>query len=122
MTRKKYIIISVVIILISIIALIGASYALLTLTVEGDKKITLTAGILKVDFSEGDTINLDNTAPISDTQGSKTTPYTFTITNTHEIEFDIDWSKVFGELENGRYMLVKELDYQDYITVEFNIE
>ena len=42
--------------------------------------------------------------------------------NTHEIEFDIDWSKVFGELENGRYMLVKELDYQDYITVEFNIE
>ena len=42
--------------------------------------------------------------------------------NTHEIEFDTDWSKVFGELENGRYMLVKELDYQDYITVEFNIE
>ena len=60
--RKKYIIISVVIILISIVALIGASYALLTMTIEGDKEISLTAGILKVDFSEGDNINLDNTA------------------------------------------------------------
>ena len=41
--------------------------------------------------------------------------------NTHEIEFDIDWSKDFGELESGRYMLVKELG-QDYITVEFSIK
>ena len=40
--KKKYIIISVVIILISIIALIGSSYALLTITLEGDKDITLT--------------------------------------------------------------------------------
>ena len=82
MTKKKYIIISVIVILISVIALIGASYALLTITLEGDKKITLTAGILSVDFSEGDNINLDNMAPMSDTQGLKTTPYTFTITNT----------------------------------------
>ena len=85
MKKKKYVIVAVTIILISIISLIGASYALLTLTVEGDKKITLTAGILKVDFSEGDTINLDNTAPISDSKGQKTTPYTFTITNTGNI-------------------------------------
>ena len=83
--RKKYIIISVVIILISIVALIGASYALLTMTIEGDKEISLTAGILKVDFSEGDNINLDNTAPLSDSKGLKTTPYTFTITNTGNI-------------------------------------
>ena len=66
MTKKKYIIISVIVILISVIALIGASYALLTITLEGDKDITLTAGILSVDFSEGDNINLDNTAPLSD--------------------------------------------------------
>ena len=48
--RKKYMIISVVVILISVIALIGSSYALLTISLEGDKKITLTAGILKVDL------------------------------------------------------------------------
>ena len=83
--RNKYVAITIAMILISIIALIGASYALLTLTVEGNKKITLTAGILKVDFSEGDTINLDNTAPMINNQGLKTTPYTFTITNTGNI-------------------------------------
>ncbi len=84
--KKKYIIISVVIILISVIALIGSSYALLTITLEGDKDLTLTAGILNVDFTEGDNINLDNTAPLTDNQGLKTTPYTFTITNTGNID------------------------------------
>ena len=85
--KKKYIIISVVIILISIIALIGSSYALLTITLEGDKDITLTAGILNVDFSEGDSINLDNASPLTDSEGLKTTPYTFTITNTGNRDF-----------------------------------
>ena len=84
-TRKKYIILVVVTIIISVIALIGASYALLTMTLEGDKKITLTAGILKVDFTEGNRINLENEAPISDSKGLKRTPYTFTITNTGNI-------------------------------------
>ena len=85
MTRKKYIIISVVIILISIIVLIGSSYAILTMTIEGDKKISVTAGILKVDFTDGNYINLDNAAPVTDKQGLKTSPYTFTVTNTGNI-------------------------------------
>ena len=84
-TKKKYVILVVVTIVISIVALIGASYALLTMTIEGDKKITLTAGILKVDFEDGNYINLDNIAPMSDAQGQKLTPYTFTITNTGNI-------------------------------------
>ena len=84
-TKKKYIVLAIVTIVISIVALIGASYALLTITLEGDKKITLTAGILKVDFSDGNYINLDNIAPMSDSGGLKTTPYTFTITNTGNI-------------------------------------
>ena len=86
MERKKYIIISVIVISISIIALIGTSYALLTMSIEGEKEISLTAGILKVDFSEGNNINLDNAAPMSDNEGLKTTPYTFTITNTGNID------------------------------------
>ena len=81
MGKRKYIILSVIVILISIIALIGTSYAILTMTIEGDKSISLTAGILKVEFSEGDNINLENASPISDNQGLKQTPYTFTITN-----------------------------------------
>ena len=86
MERRKYIIISVIVITISIIALIGTSYALLTMNIEGEKEISLTAGILKVDFSEGNNINLENTVPMSDNQGLKTTPYTFTITNTGNID------------------------------------
>lgn len=84
-TRKKYIVLVIVTIVISIVALIGASYALLTMTIEGDKTITLTAGILKVDFTDGNYINLENAAPMTDSQGLKTTPYTFTITNTGNI-------------------------------------
>lgn len=84
-TKKKYIVLVIVTIVISVIALLGASYALLTMTIEGDKKITLTAGILQVDFKEGDNINLDNVAPMTNREGLKTTPYTFTITNTGNI-------------------------------------
>ena len=84
-TKKKYIVLVIVTVVISIVALIGASYALLTMTIEGDKKITLTAGILKVDFEDGNYINLENAAPMTDAQGQKLTPYTFTITNTGNI-------------------------------------
>ena len=84
-TKKKYVILVVVTILVSIIALIGATYALLTMTIQGDKKVSLTAGILKVDFEDGNYINLENAAPVSDASGQQGTPYTFTITNTGNI-------------------------------------
>ena len=79
--KKKYIIAAVLIVLVSVIALIGTTYAFLTMTIEGDKTITLRAGVFKVDFTEGDTINLDNAAPTSDSKGQSQAPYTFTITN-----------------------------------------
>ncbi len=79
--KKKYIIAAVLIVLVSVIALIGTTYAFLTMTIEGDKTITLRAGVFKVDFTEGDSINLDNAAPTSDSKGQSQTPYTFTITN-----------------------------------------
>ena len=86
MKKKKYVALVIVTIIVSIIALIGATYALLTATIQGDKKITLKAGLLKVDFEEGNAINLDNAEPMSDSRGLKTSPYTFTITNTGTIE------------------------------------
>ena len=83
--KKKYIVGIVAIILISIIALVGTSFAVFTTTLRGNKKVTIKAGILEVNFSEGDAINLDNVAPVSDSKGQETTPYTFTITNTGNI-------------------------------------
>ena len=109
MTRKKYIIISIIVISISLIALIGTSYALLTMTIEGDKKISLTAGILKVDFTEGNNINLDNIAPMTDKQGLKTTPYTFTITNTGNINayYHVSIEEDSNNTLSNRYLKMK---------------
>ena len=109
MERKKYIIISVIVISISIIALIGTSYALLTMSIEGEKEISLTAGILKVDFSEGNNINLENAAPMSDNEGLKTTPYTFTITNTGNIDayYHISLEEDSNNTLSNRYVKMK---------------
>ena len=46
----------------------------------------MQVGTLKVDFTEGNAINMNNTIPMSDTDGLATTPYTFTITNSGTID------------------------------------
>ena len=108
-TRKKYIVLVIITIVISIIALAGASYALLTMTIEGEKKISLTAGILKVDFDEGNNINLDNVAPMTDSQGQKTTPYTFTITNTGNINayYHVSLEEDLNKTLNNSYLKMR---------------
>ncbi len=115
-TKKKYIIISVSIVLVSIIALIGTTYALLTMTIEGDKEITLTAGILKVDFTEGDNINLDNAAPMTDAKGQKTTPYTFTVTNTGNINayYHVSLEEDINNTLTNNYLKMRLTNDQGY--------
>ena len=83
--KNKKIIILIILILISILTLIGSSYALLTKTFTSNK-LSVEVGTLKVDFTEGNAINLDNTKPMSDSDGLNTTPYTFTITNSGTID------------------------------------
>ena len=83
--KNKKIIILIILILISILTLIGSSYALLTKTFTS-KKLSVEVGTLKVDFTEGNAINLDNTKPMNDNDGLNTTPYTFTITNSGTID------------------------------------
>ena len=82
--RNKRIVILIILILISIITLIGSSYALLTKSFKGDK-LSMQVGTLKVDFTEGNAINMANAAPMTDSDGLKSTPYTFTITNGGDI-------------------------------------
>ena len=83
--KNKKIIILIILILISILTLIGSSYALLTKTFTS-KKLSVEVGTLKVEFTEGNAINLDNTKPMSDSDELNTTPYTFTITNSGIID------------------------------------
>ncbi len=82
---RKKIIILIILILISILTLIGSSYALLTKKFTS-KKLSVEVGTLKVDFTEGNAITMDNVVPMTDANGMNTTPYTFTITNSGTID------------------------------------
>ena len=85
MTKEKNkIILVIILILISLIALVGSSYALLTKSFKS-KKLSMEVGTLKIDFAEGNAINMANAAPMTDNDGLKSTPYTFTITNGGDI-------------------------------------
>ena len=83
--KRRDLIIIVVLIAICLVTLVGSSYALFTRTFTSTKKISVQAGTLKVDFAEGNRINLSNVAPMSDSDGMNTTPYTFTITNSGSV-------------------------------------
>ena len=83
--KKKQIIVTALLIAICLVTLVGSSYALFTRTFTSTKKISVQAGTLKVDFVEGNRINLSNVAPMSDSDGMNTTPYTFTITNSGSV-------------------------------------
>ena len=83
--KDKKIIVLIVLILISIIALIGSSYALLTKSFKSEK-LSMQVGTLKVDFTEGNAITMDNAIPMTDENGMNTTPYTFTITNSGDVD------------------------------------
>lgn len=85
MKTKKQIIIVVAIILISIIALAGTTFAVFTASLTGTKKVSIQTGTLQIDFTEGNRINLTNAAPVTDAKGQEGTPYTFTIENTGNI-------------------------------------
>ena len=85
MTKEKNkIILVIILIFISLIALVGSSYALLTKSFKS-KKLSMEVGTLKIDFAEGNAINMANAAPMTDNDGLKSTPYTFTITNGGDI-------------------------------------
>lgn len=85
MIKDKRISVLIILILVSLITLVGSSYALFTKSFKGNKE-SMQIGTLKVDFTEGNYINMNNAIPMSDSNGKETTPYTFTITNSGTID------------------------------------
>ena len=83
--KKSKLAVVIALIAVSMVTLVGSSYALFTKTLEGTKKVTVKTGTLKVDFTEGNRINLEGQAPVTDSTGQSGTPYTFTITNSGTI-------------------------------------
>lgn len=108
-TKRKYIILVGVTVLISVLALIGSTYAVLKMTVNGTKQVTMTAGILKVDFKDGNFVNLTNAAPTPDSIALKGEPYTFTITNSGNIDayYHISLEEDSANTLNNKYIKMR---------------
>lgn len=81
--QKKYMGKKLIVImsLFTILLLLSSSYALWNLTLKQEKINTVSTACFKLDFVDENDITLKETYPISDEEGKKSIPYTFTITN-----------------------------------------
>lgn len=89
--KNKFKIIAVLLTFVSIVLLVGLSYAWYQLTITGNNTIKLTTGTLEIDYSDNQDenyINLNNAEPMSDLEGMSTNPYTFTINNKGKLASD----------------------------------
>ena len=85
MKKKKIIILSIVIIGLLLIVT-GVTYSILSFKVEGNEINIVQAGILKIDINENEPITLLEAYPISTDRGMEGEPYTFTVSNTGDID------------------------------------
>ena len=85
MNKKKKIILIIVILLV-MMTVIGVSYAYWLLTFSSHNPSKLVTSCLNLSLTnEKNYINLTKAYPISDAEGKKLTPYSFTITNTCDL-------------------------------------
>ncbi len=81
---------------------IGVSYAVWQMTfTQTDSNVVMT-GCFKVEFTDQNPINLEDTFPVTDEEGKSFMPYEFTITNTCE--------------DNARYQINLEILYTTTFT------
>ena len=82
MKKSKIILLCLTSIVLILSTIMVYSYSLWSSTHTQDTSNTVNTGCFELTFTESSNISLLNTYPISDTKGLKTTPYTFTLTNT----------------------------------------
>ena len=108
--KDKKIVMIVLSIILVIIVMSSTTYALFFKTHTLDNTESYTAGILDITVEEGSKLSLTNTLPMTDEEGSKTTPYTFTITNNGNISYTFDLkmlSTTTSNQINSKYIKVK---------------
>ena len=86
MKKKKWYknqkIIILLFVVLSILTIIAASYALQQITLQQTGTNIITTGCFKIEFTDKNPINLGNNVhPITDEEGRTLTPYEFTLTN-----------------------------------------
>ena len=82
MKEKKNKIMMLVILIVLIVLIIALSYAAFRFTGLGQKENVVTLGTLELTLKEGATINLEDTYPITDSEGLALDGYSFTLENT----------------------------------------
>ena len=78
---KKNKIVMIVILLILLVVVIALSYAAFRYSREGSENV-ITLGNLELTLTEGTTINLEDTYPLTDSEGLALSGYDFTLENT----------------------------------------
>ena len=81
MNKKSKRILLLLGVLIGLLLVVGASYAVWRLYLSQTNTSKLLSACFKVTLEDQDEINLENAYPITDGDGSSLTPYKFTITN-----------------------------------------
>ncbi len=70
---------------------LGSAYAVFTSVSKSEEYNVIKVGTLNIDFGDvTNTIDLSGKYPMTDAEGVKLTPYTFTITNTGSLETDYE--------------------------------
>jgi len=110
MNKKKSIVI-IGIITLTVVMIIGVTFALWQVTIKQESTNTITTGCFKVTFTDANPISLTNAFPITKEEGKSLTPYTFTITNTcdsyasYQINLEILNNTTFNDFDYFNTML-----------------
>ena len=106
--KKK---ISILIIsLIIVLASLGLSYAYWKITLMGDKGNNVTSGCFNIEMiNQKDEITLGSTFPITDAEGLKLKPFSFTLKNTCTIfaHYYVNMEMLEGTTLNSRFVAVR---------------
>ncbi len=101
-------------ILLGILFIGGASYALWQMTLIQEEENIVKTGCFNIEFQEQNSIHLESSYPLLDEEGKTLTPYTFTITNTcdtlvkYQINLEVLNKTTFGSLEYIKTMFQEE--------------
>ena len=103
---KKLVLLMIIGIMLSISLLVGISYALWSNTHTQESENIVESGCFSTDFSEVNSISLNNSYPISDSKGMSVTPYQFTITNTCSIDakYEVNFEVLAGSTLSSNYV------------------
>ena len=103
MEEKKKLLLSIGLVLILVLMIVGISYAAFKFAGPGSKVSTITSGIMKMSYTEGDNIiNLQGALPTTDATGKKRLNegeyFDFTVSSTIKGSANINWEIALEEI------------------------